>query len=89
MLWCQLSNTPIDHNHKLGINLDGIPVDKRRYLRLVGKLIYLSHTRPGIAYVVGVVSQFIHACSLRRSLGSGNEDIEIFEGYSKHGFVIL
>ena len=61
MLWCKLSNTPIDHNHKLGINLDGIPVDKRRYLRLVGKLIYLSHTRPDIAYVVGVVSQFIHA----------------------------
>ena len=27
---------------------------------MVGKLIYLSHTRPDIAYVVGVVSRFMH-----------------------------
>ena len=30
------------------------------YQRLVGKVIYLSHTRPDIAYVVSVVSQFMH-----------------------------
>nr|KYP37763.1 hypothetical protein KK1_041022 [Cajanus cajan] len=34
--------------------------DKGRYQRLVGKLIYLSHTRPNIAYAVNVVSQFMH-----------------------------
>ena len=27
---------------------------------MVGKLIYLAHTRPDIAYVVGVVSRFMH-----------------------------
>ena len=27
---------------------------------MVGKLIYLSHTRPNIAYAVGVVSRFMH-----------------------------
>lgn len=31
------------------------------YQRLVGKLIYLSHTRPDIAYAVSVVSQFMHS----------------------------
>ena len=32
-------------------------VDKGRYQRLVSKLIYLSHTRPDIAFVVSQVSQ--------------------------------
>jgi hypothetical protein len=39
---------------------DGSPVDRERYQRLVGKLIYLSHTRPDIAFAVSVVSQFMH-----------------------------
>ena len=33
------------------------------YQRLVGKLIYLSHARPDIAYAVSVVSQFMHCPS--------------------------
>ncbi|EXB93652.1 hypothetical protein L484_018038 [Morus notabilis] len=36
------------------------PVDKERYQRLVCKLIYLSHTRPNIAYSVSVVSQHMN-----------------------------
>ena len=33
--------------------------NKEKYQRLVGKLIYLSHTRPDIAYAVGIVSRFM------------------------------
>ena len=32
-----------------------------RYQKLVGKLIYLSHTRPNIAFAVSIVSQFLHS----------------------------
>ncbi|XP_024172217.1 uncharacterized mitochondrial protein AtMg00810-like [Rosa chinensis] len=50
-------------NHKLAENPDQVPTNKERYQKLVGKLIYLSHTRPDIAYAVGIVSQFMHASS--------------------------
>ncbi|RDX62508.1 hypothetical protein CR513_59152, partial [Mucuna pruriens] len=35
-------------------------IHKASKKQLVGKLIYLSHTRPNIAYAISVVSQFIH-----------------------------
>lgn len=53
--------TPIDQNHRLCASEESPPVNKETYQRLVGKLIYLSHTRPDIAYAVGVVSQFMHS----------------------------
>ncbi|KAK5845013.1 hypothetical protein PVK06_001165 [Gossypium arboreum] len=59
-LGCKPTKTPIEVNHRLGNALEDAIVDKRSYQRLVGKLIYLSHTRPDIAYAVGVVSQFMH-----------------------------
>ena len=47
-------------NHGLEMKDGGKPVNKEQYQRLVGKLIYLAHTRPDITYAVGVVSQFMH-----------------------------
>ncbi|KAM2872856.1 hypothetical protein FF1_020315 [Malus domestica] len=51
MMGCKPVNTPITEKHYLGIYLDQKPIDKGRYQGLVGRLIYLSHTRPDIAYV--------------------------------------
>nr|KYP53160.1 hypothetical protein KK1_024983 [Cajanus cajan] len=58
-LGCRTSTIPIEQNHRIGSE-ESTPIKKAQYLRLVGKLIYLSHTRPNIAYAVSVVSQFMH-----------------------------
>ena len=63
MLDCKPVEMPMEMNHKLGILPDQAPTDKGHYQRLVGRLIYLSHTRPDISYSVSIVSQFIHAFS--------------------------
>jgi Reverse transcriptase (RNA-dependent DNA polymerase) len=55
------ASTPMETNIKLGLE-NGEPLtDIGQYQRLVGKLIYLTVTRPDIAYAVSVVSQFMHA----------------------------
>ena len=61
MLGCKPSDTPMDPNTKLSDSSMQSPVDKGRYQRLVGKLIYLAHTRPNTAFVVSCVSQIMHA----------------------------
>ncbi|XP_070665119.1 uncharacterized mitochondrial protein AtMg00810-like [Malus domestica] len=60
MLDCKPVDTLIEQNHRMRLFPDQVPTHKERYQRLVGRLIYLSHTRPNIAYAVSVVSQFIH-----------------------------
>ncbi|RVX06246.1 Copia protein [Vitis vinifera] len=52
MLGCKPIDTPMDSQKKLGIEKESTPIDRRRYQRLVGRLIYLSHTRPDIGFAV-------------------------------------
>jgi hypothetical protein len=59
MLGCRAASTPIDQNHKVTAQ-SGDHVDKGRYQRLVGRLLYLCHTRPDIAFAVSVVSRYMH-----------------------------
>ncbi|RVW43051.1 Retrovirus-related Pol polyprotein from transposon RE1 [Vitis vinifera] len=54
MLGCKPAETPMDTTVKLEESDGSAPVDKGRYQRLVGKLIYLSHTRPDIGFSVSV-----------------------------------
>ncbi|RVW64923.1 Retrovirus-related Pol polyprotein from transposon RE1 [Vitis vinifera] len=60
MLRCKPIDTPMDSQKKLGIEKESTAVDRGRYQRLVGHLIYLSHTRPDIGFAVSAVSQFMH-----------------------------
>lgn len=60
LLGCKPVDMPMDSTKKMNRSEESIPVAKGRYQRLVGKLIYLSHTRPDIAYSVSVVSQHMN-----------------------------
>ncbi|KAL5564966.1 hypothetical protein UlMin_028130 [Ulmus minor] len=60
MLGCKPADMPIDPNRITKRSEESVPADKGRYQRLVGKLIYLSHTRRNIAYSVSVVSQHMN-----------------------------
>ena len=60
---CMLRSKPIETPMDLNINMDDEGntkfEDKRRYTRLVGKLIYLALTRPDITFAVSVISQYM------------------------------
>lgn len=60
MLGSKPIDTPMDPNMKIGMKRNSLHVDKGKYQRLLGKLIYLSHTRPDIGFVVSVISQFMN-----------------------------
>ena len=59
MFGCKLISAPIEQNHKLYYCFNEAPTNKGRYQKLVRNLIYLSHTRPNIAYAVNLVRQFM------------------------------
>ena len=61
MLGCKPVENPMDPNTKLMKDEEAGPIypNIERYRRLVGKLNYLTITRPSIAFPVSVVSQFM------------------------------
>ena len=61
MLGCKPAETPIEPNVKLQPAEAENVKNMEYYQRLVGRLIYLSHTRPDISFSVSMVSQFMHA----------------------------
>jgi len=61
MLACRLASTPMDSSTHLQAGI-GDPLsaeDSSSYRRLVGRLIYLTNTRPDISYAVQQLSQFM------------------------------
>ena len=61
MLGCKPVASPMEKNINWWDKTTTLLEDSGQYRRLVGKLIYLTVTRPDIAYAVSVLSQFMQA----------------------------
>jgi hypothetical protein len=59
MIQCRATTTPIDQTCKITAKSRKL-VERENYHKLVGMLLYLCHTRPDIAYVVSIVSRYMH-----------------------------
>ena len=60
MSTCQPADIPVEEGLKLCVETNQELVDKGRYQRLVGRLMYLAHTRLDLAFALSIVSQFMH-----------------------------
>ena len=58
---CRPAKTPMEVNHKLNLSENEPETNAGEYQQLVGRLIYLAHTRPDISYAVNILSQFMHS----------------------------
>ncbi|CAM8906724.1 unnamed protein product [Rhodiola kirilowii] len=56
---CKPAKTPMQTKHSLSLSTAPLLSDSLTYRRLVGKLIYLTITRPDLAYPVHIISQFL------------------------------
>jgi hypothetical protein len=55
---------PLPDGLKLWTDMEAALVDPVTYQSLVGKLIFLTHTRPDLAYSINLVSRFMHSPQL-------------------------
>jgi len=56
---CNATKFPMDPGTKLHSDKGGHPVNATEYRRVIGSLRYLLHTRPDLAYSVGIASRFM------------------------------
>ncbi|CAM8953513.1 unnamed protein product [Rhodiola kirilowii] len=56
---CKPAKTPMKTKHSLSLSTAPLLADSLHYRRLIGKLIYLTITRPDLAYPVHILSQFM------------------------------
>jgi hypothetical protein len=61
MMDCWVAPTPMNQNQKVTAQCgELVDKEKYKYQKVVGRLLYLCHTRPDIAYAAGVVSRYMH-----------------------------
>ncbi|XP_039119631.1 uncharacterized mitochondrial protein AtMg00810-like [Dioscorea cayenensis subsp. rotundata] len=67
---CKHAATPMNMNGKMQADDGTGKADVWVYRRLIGKLLYLTHTHPDISYAVGILSRFM-SNPTKQYLGAG------------------
>eukprot|EP00253_Pinus_taeda_P002132 PITA_02132 len=57
---CKPAPSPFESGAKLSVTCTSPEVDATLYHQLVGKLLYLTHTRPDLSFVVGLIAWLTH-----------------------------
>ncbi|XP_021980415.1 uncharacterized mitochondrial protein AtMg00810-like [Helianthus annuus] len=84
---CRPSSFPIESNLKLDKGEKENRVDATSYRRLIGRMLYLQVTRPDIAYVVNVLSQFV-ADPRKNHMDVANRVLRYLKGTVGHGILL-
>ncbi|KAJ0833844.1 putative RNA-directed DNA polymerase [Helianthus annuus] len=81
---CKIEDVPMSPYEKFRVDDGEDKVDETKYRSLVGSLIYLTHTRPELAYSVGVLSRFMQAPS-KNHLGAAKKVLRYVAGTTQLG----
>lgn len=73
-------------NEKLSQDDGSENTDPTRYRRLVGSLLYLTHTRPALVYAVGIVSRFMQSPTSHH-MGAVKRILHYLSGTMSHGLM--
>eukprot|EP00253_Pinus_taeda_P001508 PITA_01508 len=58
--YCKLAPSPFQYGVKLSVTCTSPKVVASLYRQLVGKILYLTHTRPDLSFAIGLVARFMH-----------------------------
>ncbi|GKA18011.1 retrovirus-related pol polyprotein from transposon TNT 1-94 [Tanacetum coccineum] len=88
---CNTEEAPMNVHEKLVIDDGTGMADARKFRGLVGwqmqgssEVIYLTHTRPDLAYAVGLVSRFMH-CPSKQHYGATKRILRYIAGTTTYG----
>ncbi|XP_016185159.1 uncharacterized protein LOC107626772 [Arachis ipaensis] len=84
MLGAKPASTPMQYSVVLSKNLGTKLSDSLRYRKLVGRLLYLTNTRPDISYAVGYLSQCLN-CPTDQHFQAGLHVLRYLKGNSSSG----
>ena len=59
MEYCKLAPSPFQSRVKLSLTCTSPEVDATLYRQLVGSLLYITHSRADISFVVGLVTRYM------------------------------